>query len=75
MNFKALAELAGGGLHRRIVDDVPSLKRGQVWCYECGHTERVDSAACLAKGWPRHCGSTMSTTSPEERRSRSSSGG
>lgn len=68
MDFKRLADLAGGGLQRRIVEDVPSLKRGQVWCYVCGHTERVDAARCLASGWPKHCGQTMSIDSPEERR-------
>jgi len=62
-----LADLAGGRLHRHIVAVVPALKRGQVWCHKCGHTERVDSAACLAKGWPKHCGHTMSIDSPEER--------
>ena len=50
-----------------VVDEVPQLKRGRVWCHECGHTERVDSRACLASGWPKHCGYTMSIDSPAER--------
>jgi len=68
MTFKHLADLAGGSLHRDIVDQVPSLKRGRVWCHVCGHTEAVDSAKCLASGWPKHCGQTMSIDSPEERK-------
>ena|SRR3982751_1197118 len=61
-----LSELAS--LHDNIVKDVPELSRNQVWCHECGHTEKVDSAECLRKGWPEHCGSTMSIDSPEERK-------
>jgi hypothetical protein len=68
MNSKHLADLASGGLHRDIVDRVPSLKRGRVWCHACGYTMRVDSAHCLAHGWPKHCGQTMSIDSPEERK-------
>jgi hypothetical protein len=46
--------------------DVPSLQRGQVWCRECGHTQKVNSAECLRSGWPKHCGSTMTIDAPEE---------
>lgn len=53
--------------HSKIVDDVPQLKCGIVWCHKCGHSEPVDSARCLATGWPLHCGETMSIDSPEER--------
>ena len=67
MTRKDLADLAGGALHRTIVDDVPSLKRGRVWCHTCGHTETVNGAACLRLGWPEHCGHTMSIDSPDER--------
>lgn len=60
------AELLGrlSGIHRRIADDVPSIKRGQVWCRKCGHTEKVDGAYCLAHGWPKHCGETMTIDEP-----------
>ena len=44
----------------------PSLTRGQVWCRTCGHTQRVDSAAAMKFGWPKHCGYTMTIDSPEE---------
>ena len=50
-----------------VVDDVPQLTRGRVWCHECGHTESVNSRECLRSGWPKHCGCTMSIDSPEER--------
>lgn len=45
----------------------PKLARGQVWCHECGRTQRVNSAECLRSGWPECCGETMSIDSPEER--------
>jgi hypothetical protein len=68
MTFADLADIAGGSLHRDIVEHVPSLKRGRVWCHTCGYSQAVDSARCLATGWPTHCGHTMSIDSPEERK-------
>ena len=53
-------------LHQKIVDDVPALKRGQVWCWECRRTTQVNSAECLRSGWPKCCGSTMSIDPPRE---------
>lgn len=50
-----------------IVSSVPQLKRGLVWCRACGHTQRVDSGDALSHGWPKHCGSTMTIESPDER--------
>lgn len=44
----------------------PSLSRGQFWCTECGRTQKVDSGNCLAKGWPKCCGYTMTIDSPQE---------
>lgn len=58
------------GLHRKIADDVPQLKRGIVWCTKCGHSARIDAADALRNGWPRHCGYTMTIDSPEERKAR-----
>jgi Zn finger protein HypA/HybF involved in hydrogenase expression len=55
------------GLHQKIADDVPQLKRGQVWCRRCGNTFNVNGADCLANGWPKCCGQTMSIDSPEGR--------
>lgn len=46
----------------------PSLTRGRVWCRTCGRTQRVDSGACLSRGWPKCCGFTMTIDSPEEQR-------
>jgi len=51
-----------------IVDDVPQLKRGQVWCTVCGKSEKVNSGKALRNGWPKCCGYTMTIDSPEERR-------
>ncbi|MCU7840843.1 MAG: hypothetical protein KZQ94_15875 [Candidatus Thiodiazotropha sp. (ex Troendleina suluensis)] len=45
----------------------PKLRRGQVWCHECGRTQKVNSGHALANGWPKCCGYTMSIDSPEER--------
>lgn len=55
------------GLHDRLAQSNPQLARGQVWCHRCGHTQQVDSADCLRRGWPKHCGETMSVDSPAER--------
>lgn len=57
-------------LHENIVADVPQLQRGLVWCTVCGYSERVDSADAMRHGWPKHCGSTMTIDSPEERANR-----
>lgn len=56
----------GSTLHEKLAASHPSLARGQVWCRECGHTQRVDSAQALRTGWPEHCGYTMTIDSPEE---------
>jgi hypothetical protein len=50
-----------------VVDEVPQLRRGRVWCHECGRTQAVDGRECLRSGWPRCCGYTMSIDSPQER--------
>ena len=52
-----------------IVDDVPQLKRGRVWCHKCGATMKVNAGRCLRSGWPTCCGETMSIDSPKERAS------
>lgn len=61
MTFKRFTNI-----HESLVDEVPSLKRGRVWCRTCGHSEAVDAAECLRTGWPKHCGHTMTIDSPEE---------
>ena len=55
------------GIHQRIVDDVPALKRGMVWCRTCGRSMKVDPALCLATGWPKCCGCTMTIDPPAAR--------
>jgi hypothetical protein len=52
------------------VESSPQLKRGRVWCHRCGRMQSVDSAACIANGWPKCCGYTMSLDSPAERTAR-----
>jgi hypothetical protein len=47
-------------IYDKIVEDVPALQKGIVYCHTCKATLKVDSAACLAKGWPKCCGQTMS---------------
>jgi len=44
----------------------PSIQRGQVWCRECGGTQKVNPAYSLQHGWPKCCGYTMTIDSPEE---------
>jgi hypothetical protein len=69
MNFaKAVRTMtAVAGIHQKLVDDIPQLKRGIVWCVKCGRSQSVNAAGCLAKGWPKCCDQTMTIDSPEER--------
>lgn len=53
--------------HRELGTCHPKLSRGIVWCHSCGKELQVDSGRCLAEGWPKCCGSTMSIDSPDER--------
>lgn len=46
-----------------IADDVPAIKRGLVECNKCERQEKVNGAECLAKGWPKCCGYTMTLKS------------
>lgn len=47
--------------------NIPQFKRGQVWCRECGHTQKTNGVNnTLGGGWPKHCGYTMTIDSPEE---------
>ncbi len=55
-----LQEIASrvNGVHRKIANDaLPNVNR--VYCRVCGSSEPVDAAYCLAHGWPRCCGATM----------------
>ena len=52
------------GIHDKIVEDVPALKRGKVWCRTCGAERDVDASHCLRNGWPKCCGHTMSIDPP-----------
>jgi hypothetical protein len=44
------------------------IARGVCYCTRCEAMKTVNGAACLEKGWPRHCMATMSIDTPEERR-------
>lgn len=50
-----------------VVQSVPQLRRGRVWCTVCGRSMRVDSGSALSNGWPKCCDLTMTIDSPEER--------
>jgi hypothetical protein len=49
-----------------VVESVPQLKRGLVWCRKRKVQQAVDSRDCLRHGWPKCCGETMTIDSPEE---------
>ena len=53
--------------YEHVVQEVPRLKRGRVWCATCGFTMSVNATQCLAHGWPKCCGQTMTIDSPHER--------
>lgn len=57
-------------LYQDIVknDKSGKLQKGIVYCHECGTKRKVDSAFCLANGWPKCCGKTMSLDSPSEKK-------
>ena len=57
------------GKVRKMVNKVPKLRRGKVWCHSCGKKQEVDSAECMKSGWTECCEETMSIDSPEERAS------
>lgn len=53
------------GIHQKIVDDVPALKKGVVYCHVCMREQKVNPAHCLAHGWPKCCQTTMSLDPPK----------
>jgi hypothetical protein len=59
-----LAKLAN--IHTTIAKSHPKLERSLVWCHSCGAMKTVDTAHCLATGWPQHCGQTMSLDFPDK---------
>ena len=50
----------------KMAHEIPHIARGQVWCRECGSTQKIDGAECLRSGWPKCCGYTMTIDSPNE---------
>lgn len=55
-------------MYDKIINEVPQLKRGIVWCTECGKSQKVNSKYCFKNSWPTCCGYTMTLDSPEERK-------
>lgn len=55
-------------LYDEITRSHPSLLRGRVWCTRCDKWKDVDPDKCLAEGWPRCHGATMTIDSPEDRK-------
>lgn len=53
-------------IHSVLATCHPQLAQGQVWCRECGKTKKVDTMKCLAFGWPKCCGYTMTIDPPKE---------
>jgi len=47
-----------------VVESVPQLKRGKVWCRTCRREQAVDAADALRRGWPKCCGYTMTIDHP-----------
>lgn len=52
-------------LYAKLANCHPSLKRGMVWCRYCERLQRVNAAECLARGWPKCCGYTMTIDHPD----------
>lgn len=45
----------------------PKIERGKVWCKQCGNMQKVDPRDCIAHGWPKCCGQTMTIDAMNER--------
>ena len=63
----ALAEMLAASPAAAEMSAAEYFARGQVWCRECGATQRVDSGDCMQRGWPKCCGYTMTIDAPDER--------
>lgn len=65
-----LSPLPDFGWHLKLFEgslaEIPQVKRGKVWCHQCGRVENA-GVECFRTGWPKCCGYTMSLDSPEER--------
>jgi len=55
-------------MYKKLGNCHPKLSRGMVWCTECGKSLNIKAAECLATGWPKCCGYTMTIDSPQERK-------
>lgn len=61
-------------MYSDMVQGSERLKRGRVWCVECGRSHTVNPAICLQIGWPKCCGYTTTIDSPAERAATASEG-
>ena len=50
--------------YQKLADEIPQIKRGKVWCRQCGREQDVSGANCLQNGWPKCCGYTMTIDHP-----------
>ena len=53
----------------RVIRDTGKRIAGELECRVCGHREPCDAdraSICLQRGWPQHCGQTMSLRSTGE---------
>ncbi len=46
-------------IHQNIAQDVWGTNQLTVTCRTCGDQKEVDPSHCLAHGWPKCCGYTM----------------
>ena len=58
MNIKRLMTNVRN-LHSSIANDVWGAGNKLVTCRICGNQEEINPAYCLAHGWPKCCGYTM----------------
>jgi len=49
-------------IHDKVAKDagLPDV----VWCRECGLSQQIAPGYCLAHGWPKCCGATMTIDTP-----------
>ena len=49
-------------VHAKIAEAIGNPRT--VWCRTCGRSEPIDAADCLAHGWPKCHGYTMTLDAP-----------
>jgi hypothetical protein len=66
---KTVQEMMCGlaGIHAKIAKDA-GLEHAKVRCKICGKKLIVDGGNCLAHGWPKCCGYTMTLITKKQRK-------